>query len=97
MRTQSPHHDENNYLALPPNHSDPSRGASEASYVTAIDDQERWLSDGSNGHHELSAYNHGESHLEDDQETVMHSDRLSSVYDHDRPVSGSSWDGGRAV
>jgi len=95
MRVRSPHHEDEHHLA-PPNRSDLSRGASETSYGTAIDN-ERWLADGGHDQDGVSDHHHDGSLLDDDQVTVIQGNRLSSGYGHDRPSSGSSWDGGRAL
>lgn len=98
MRVRNPQFNENEqHLAPTPNHLGASRGASEASYVTAIDDRIQWLADGGHHQHEFSSHSHDGSHLDDDQTTVVQGDRLSTAFDHDRPMSESSWDGGRAL
>jgi len=89
MRVRSPPHDPSEHHLTPtplPNRSGPSQGAAEA---TAHDDQQESLADGAHDQHELPVPHHDGSHLNDD--------RLSDVHDHDRPVSGSSWDGGLAL
>jgi phospholipid-translocating ATPase len=95
MRVRSLHHEDEHHLA-PPNHSDLSRGASETSYGTAIDN-ERWLADRGHDQDGVSGHHHDGSLLDDDQVTVIQGNRLSGGYGHDRPSSGSSWDGGRAL
>lgn len=93
MRVRSPPHDETDQRRSPPlrpSHSDASRGVSEVSYATAPEDE--WLDDGAH----LQP-----SHI--DGSTIANDDRLSAVYDHSRPASGSSflsnksWNGGRAM
>ena len=96
MRVRSPPHDESeHHLATP--HSDPLRSASEMSYATVVDDQEEWLPDGGHDRHGHSSHRHIASHVSDDQATVIQDDHLYGAYNHDRPVSGTSWDGGRAL
>lgn len=73
---------------------------SHASYATAQeDDEEDWVNSGYEQEPELPAQPHERSKhpLDDDQVTVTAGDRLSAAYNHDRPVSGTSWDGGRAM
>ena len=72
---------------------------SHVSYATAQEDEEDWVNSGYEHEHELSAQHHERSQrpLEDDQVTVTVGDRLSAAYIHDRPLSGSSWNGGRAI
>jgi len=93
MRVRSPPHDPSEHHLAPtplPDRLDLSRGASEATDSTAYDSQQEWLADGAHGQYRLSG-------LDDDQATIIHDDRLSGVHNHDRPVSGSSWDGGLAL
>jgi phospholipid-translocating ATPase len=91
-RVQSPYHEDEHHLA-PPNRSDMSRGVSETSDI----DGEKWLADGGHDQHGVSSHHHDGPLLDDDQATVIQGDHLSGGYGHDRPSSGSSWDGGRAL
>ena len=97
MRVRSPHYDDNEHNLAPPNHPDLSRGVSETSYATATDVEDQWLGDGGHDQHGLSSHHHVGSHLNDDQATAIQGDRSSGGYNHDRPLSGSSWVGGRAL
>jgi hypothetical protein len=81
MRVRSPHHEDEHHL-VPPNRSDLSRGASETSYGTTIDNDEMWLAGGSHDQHGVSNYHHG-SLLDDNQVTVIQGNCLSGVYGHD--------------
>lgn len=90
MRVRSPPHSEQHYLSpsSPLPRGELSRGASEASYATAQE-----FDESDHGHHTQD-----DSHsFDNDRATITAGDRLSAAYNHERPVSVSSWDGGRAL
>lgn len=86
MRVRSPPHDPHDRYPStpPPNRSDLSRGPSEKSYATAQEEQEEWRTHAS---HDQDHVLPGRHRRQTPHPTVT----------GDRPVSGSSWDGGRAL
>lgn len=93
MRIRSPPHSPS-FIPMSREASD----ISHASYATAQEDED-WINSGYEHEYEPPAQHHERSQhpLEDDQVTVTTGDRLSAAYIHNRPLSGSSWNGGRAL